>query len=187
MTAIDQNFGGIKDALKGVHDQANQTFPAMAALFDHLGKTFETNTKGFGAWGAEVMKMLGIPVAEAPKATAGLKTTAEATTALGEATVDTSASLKAAMDAANGNTTAMAALQRTNAEAQIHKSILMPHLQRPKPRWIAVVVPLTHSRNLCINSMEQCNRLLIKPLHCPTFSHKWAPISKMLYWVKNRV
>ena len=119
MTAVDQNVGGVKDALKGVHDQANQTLPALSGLFDHLGKTFESNTKGFGAWGAEIMKALGIPVAEGPKAAAGLKSTADATTALGEATVDTSAKLKGAMDATNGNTTAMGALQRTNAEAQI--------------------------------------------------------------------
>ena len=83
------------------------------------------------------MKALGIPVSEGPKAGAGLKATADATTALGEATVDTSAKLKGAMDATNGNTTAMGALQRTNAEAQITQEILMPDLQPAKRRWIA--------------------------------------------------
>jgi hypothetical protein len=119
MTAIDQNVGGVKDALKGVHDEANKTVPALSALFDHLGKTFATNTEGFGAWGAEVMKALGIPVSEGPKAAAGLKGTADASTALGTTVVDTSAKLTAAMQATNGNTTAMGALQRTNADAQM--------------------------------------------------------------------
>ena len=119
MTAIDQNVGGVKDALKGVHDQANQALPALSALFDHLGKTFESNTKGFGAWGAEVMKALGIPVSEGPKAAAGLKSTAEASTAVGTATEDMGAKLKGAMDAANGNTTAIAALQRTHGDLQM--------------------------------------------------------------------
>jgi hypothetical protein len=68
MTAIDQNVGGVKDALKGVHDYANEKVPQLSALWDHLGKTFESNTKGYGAWGAGLMKALGIPVKEAPKA-----------------------------------------------------------------------------------------------------------------------
>ena len=119
MTAIDQNVGGVKDALKGIHDQANQTIPALSGMFDYLGKTFATNTEGFGKWGAEVQKMLGIPVAEAPKAKAALEGTAGATETLGTASEVMATKLKGAMDATNGNTTAIAALQRTHAGLQM--------------------------------------------------------------------
>jgi hypothetical protein len=113
MTAIDQNVGGVKDALKGVHNEANKAIPALSGMFDYLGKTFATNTEGFGKWGAEVQKMLGIPVAEGPKAAAGLKK-------VSTAAVDTTDKLTGIIDATNGNTTAIAALQRTHGDLQMN-------------------------------------------------------------------
>ena len=67
-TAVKQNLGGIADIFKGINEAAKANLGPLAGIADHMGKSFESHTQGIGAWGETLLKAMGIPIAEAPKA-----------------------------------------------------------------------------------------------------------------------
>ena len=104
MTAIKQNVGGVGDVFKKINEDAKKNLGPLAPLVDYIGKSFESNVQGFGAWGEGGAKALGIPIAEAPKVDKAIDKNASTFNQLAVAGSGAGAGMKAVGTAMSGTT-----------------------------------------------------------------------------------